>query len=272
MSNRASFIFLLSFLICLEAKSMSPKKTYEHTPDSLYLTFEDIYIKTTDSFDIHVWFMPSPPSLDNGKTIIIAGSDAGNMSNYLIHAYKLVLEGYTVVTFDYRGFGSSDSFDCTGKMLYYNEFVTDLNRVYAFTKEKKPNDRVGFWGFSMGTIIGTMAYNTSPFDFMLLDGLVTNPFITAIRLGKSKEQTFLLPDSADTYKLKTETLTCPILVFAGLQDEITTVKDAKSFCSYSKNRKLLKHKGNHLESMSIMSKKHLGDIYFKHSFNFLKKI
>src|ERR1700745_2483977 len=83
--------------------------------------------------------------------------------------------GFTVVMFDYRGFGESDSFAIDPKMLYYNEFATDLTSVIRFAKEKYPGNKTGVWAFSMGTIITTLACNTAHPDFIIGDGYVTSP-------------------------------------------------------------------------------------------------
>ena len=94
--------------------------------------------------------------------------------------------GFTVVMFDYRGFGESDSFNIDTKMLYYNEFATDLTAVIQFAKNKYPKNKTGVWAFSMGTIIATLATNYIQPVFIIGDGYVTNP--SAIKAFYAKKK------------------------------------------------------------------------------------
>ncbi|MCC6818265.1 MAG: alpha/beta fold hydrolase [Bacteroidia bacterium] len=265
-------LVLISQFNGFELKSMSPDKQYTLTPDSLGLSYKDLTIVTSDSVKIHSWLMTPPPSLDKHLTIIISGGDAGKMSNYVYQAYKLVLNGYTVITFDYRGFGSSDSFNINTEMLYYNQFAIDLSAIIQYSKKTFPLSKTGIFAFSMGTIIASIALQQDNIDFYIADGLVTNPFLIAVRLKLLKNKYIILPDSADKVKSYSGNILCPVLVFAGELDEITTVKDAKVFCEESKNRTLVTTGGDHQENINYLSKKEFGDLYFRKILKFLKKI
>lgn len=267
-----SLLGLICFFSFATISGMSPSKTYPYTPDSLGLSYQDLRIKTSDSLEIHAWLMLPAPVYDKRTTIIISGSDAGNMSGQIILAYKLVMQGYTVMTYDYRGFGSSDSsFKYNLNLLYCNEFAKDLEAVMQFARKKLPLNSMGLMSFSMGTAISVMAMQKEKVDFVIFDGLMYNPLTNAARISAHLSKTMYLPDSAENIAACYSKVSCPFLVFAGAKDQITTLSDAKIVCGMTNNRSLIEYEGGHIEAFEVLSKKELGDVFLKKVFKFLKK-
>lgn len=204
--------------------------------------------------------MPAPA--DDKKTcIVIAGGDAGNMSLYVYHASRLVMKGYTVLTFDYRGFGESSYFKMNMNFLYCNEFAEDLEKVLQFGKENMPGYKQGVWAFSMGTLISAIAWQKQKPDFIIAEGLLYNPFIVSVRLKLIKNKEMLLPEGADKIPALYAEITCKMLVISGNLDQICTTEDSKKVCNSGKGRKLVKFKGDHLQGMEYFTKKNYGDLY-----------
>lgn len=274
--SQVKFKHLSLWVICISIfqniHALSPDSLYRYTPDSLGLSYENIQITTEDSFKLHAWLMTPAPVYDKKTTLIISGGDAGNMGNYVYQSYLLVMQGYTVISYDYRGFGTSDSFKMKSDMLYYNEFVRDLKAVIAFSKSKMPTNKTGLLSYSMGTIISVIAVQNVTVDFMIMEGLVYNPLQVSARLQLQEKKLFYVPDSADKVKGYYNNILCPMLIFAGEKDHITSVGDAKMVCALTNNRQLAVYNGAHLEGLSILSKKMLGDLYLKRMLKFLKKI
>ena len=120
-------ICALTFLGAYHSFALKPSKTYEVIPDTLHRPFEKNTIITADGMHLRSWtFLPAKDA-DNKTTLVLAYADAGNMSWWVSYAAIMSQVGYTVVMFDYRGFGESDDFTVNPDMLYYNEFVTDLS-------------------------------------------------------------------------------------------------------------------------------------------------
>lgn len=269
MKSLLGFICLFSFA---SLYGMSPSKTYPYTPDSLGLSYQDLRIRTSDSLEIHAWLMLPAPVYDKRSTIILSGGDAGNMSSQIVLAYKLVMQGYTVMTYDYRGFGSSDtSFKYSKDLLYCNEFARDLIAVMQYAREKLPFNHLGLMSFSMGTAVSVMALQKEMAEFVIMDGLMYNPLTNAARISAHLNKTMYLPDSAETIAAYYSKITCPFLVFAGTKDQITTLSDARIVCGMTNNRSLIAYEGGHLEAFEVLSKKELGDVFLKKVFKFLKK-
>lgn len=57
------------------------------------------------------WLVPPlVGALNQHTTMVLAGTDSGNMSSFLFQARALAAAGYQVLLFDYRGFGHSQAF------------------------------------------------------------------------------------------------------------------------------------------------------------------
>ncbi len=78
---------------------------------------------TEDNYKLNSWIYEANPEKNKNKVIILSYPDAGNMSYFVYYAAILANAGYTVVTFNYRGFGKSDDFEIQQDYLYYTEFA-----------------------------------------------------------------------------------------------------------------------------------------------------
>jgi len=142
------------------------------------------------------------------------------MAYWLSLAYYLNYLNYDVWLFDYRGFGKSSDFEVKREMLFYYEYVIDLESVlkYVESGSKKPMYLIGY---SMGTIIINDYLNTHSdqrIRAVVYDGFVGNPYSFVERqkgYGKQVEipQNYYYPG---TYS------DIPILCINGLQDNVCT--------------------------------------------------
>ena len=261
-------IFLLLF-VSVQTFALKPSKKYEAIPDTLKIPFEKNDILTLDKVNLKSWtFLPTKEA-DNHTTLVFAYADAGNMSWWLMHATILAQSGFTVVMFDYRGFGESDSFAIDSKMLYYNEFATDLSTIIKFAKTKYPNNKTGIISFSMGTVIATLATQYCQPDFIIGEGYVTS--LVAIKsyyAKKSKE--IILPKGAESYEKTLKDLKQPILIFSGKKDEVTTLTAVKKLKTVKPQVTLVEFEGGHMEGFSVLAKDYPGSVYIEKIEHFLK--
>lgn len=252
---------------CLYA--LKPSRVYEAIPDTLHLPNEKNTITTDDNFHLKSWtFLPGKDA-DNKITLVMAYADAGNMSWWLTQAAIFSQLGYTVVLFDYRGFGESDPFTIDPKMLYYTEFANDLSAVIKFAKERYPKNKTGVWCFSMGTIITTLAAQTATPDFIIGDGYVTNPQNIKEYYAKSND-IINLPASATDYTKALSNIKIPMLVFSGSQDKVTTDVSVKTLKKVKPLLTVINFKGDHMHGFEVLSKDFPGSEYAKAIEKFLK--
>lgn len=113
------------------------------TPDELGLAWEEYFIESADGTIIRVWYLPS--ALDRGLVVQSQGA-SGIMPCYLFVPYLLVQNGWSVVVWDYRGFGGS-----TGEPDIA-EFGTDLQAVVDFGVNLTGHPAATLVGISLGSI------------------------------------------------------------------------------------------------------------------------
>ncbi|MFN7119905.1 MAG: alpha/beta hydrolase, partial [Saprospiraceae bacterium] len=108
---KAFITFILLSLFFQSGFSINPLRDYPRTPKDFNLIYQEIKLDTQDGYKLNSWTLK--PAAENQKnyTFILANSDAGNMSYLLPYAAMLVARGYSVILFDYRGFGHSSDFN-----------------------------------------------------------------------------------------------------------------------------------------------------------------
>jgi pimeloyl-ACP methyl ester carboxylesterase len=112
-------------------------------PAEAGLEYQEFRVPLDDSKGLRVWYLPAES--DRG-TVIYSMGDAGNMACYLFSADLLTRIGWSVVMYDYEGFGGSD-----GKASLY-ALSRDLRAVIDWTRNHTGRDQVTLMGMSLGSI------------------------------------------------------------------------------------------------------------------------
>jgi alpha-beta hydrolase superfamily lysophospholipase len=262
MKRICFFIFLT---ISIAAKSINPERGYKFTPDMRGFKYSEYQAKTIDNFIINIWEYQLADSIKTDRTIIMVGTDAGNMGYLIWQANALLQKGVRVISFDYRGFGNSSEFKINKDLLFYQEFGLDLDSVIRATREKYPKDKIGLYSMSMGTHVSLLA--KQKIDFLIAEGFYHNPQEVVDRIKINKGRTVLLPTNARTIKkLKNK---IPIMIFCADKDKTTTTEDAREF-SKKNNVTIVEFEGEHLSGMGILMKDEYGDEYARRIIVFLK--
>jgi len=81
-----------------------PSRGYPHTPADVGLAFERLKLTAADGAQLAAWFVPAPAA---SHTILFCHGNAGNISDRLDGVKRLQRLGYSVLIFDYRGYGDS---------------------------------------------------------------------------------------------------------------------------------------------------------------------
>lgn len=244
------YTFLIPFLFLIfcinNLYGLKPARSYKLTPDKVNLNYETHDLETPDECFIHTWKILPKPDIDRlNQTVIIAYGDAGNMGYTIPYAMRLIERGYTVIVFDYRAFGQSSDYDINENQSYYNEFATDMVTVLKWAKQQNPSHKINIWGFSMGTTIATLAYQTERFDLLIGEGFVTNPLRIQKRIKTLKDKDLVLPADASLFPQKLAQINIPIFFIAGTKDNITTLADSQAAVEGFDNRQLLAFEGGH---------------------------
>lgn len=261
-------VLVLLTNICFALK---PDTTYRITPDSMGLNYTEQIVKTSDNALLNTWVLNVSYERDNGTTIILNYGDGGNMSYWLGQAAIFNKIGYTVVLFDYRGFGHSSDFKIDPDQLYYNEFATDLMTIIKWTKQNIDYKKLGVLSFSMGTIMTTIALQTEKVDFFVGEGFIHDPVAIKERLFKLKQSKVILPENSESFVDLLPKINIPILVFSGTEDKVTTTEDSELIVAQKSNRELVTYKGNHLGGFGALSGEFYGQEYMNDVAGFIKK-
>jgi predicted alpha/beta hydrolase len=103
-----------------------------------------------------IWVTCFIPQQSNRKLMVIAPTACMAQDHYAFFASFLQEQGYTVITFDYRGMGRSAPVDLKGYRASMHQWaVQDIDAVILFAKKDFPNQEIIFTGHGIGgEIIG----------------------------------------------------------------------------------------------------------------------
>lgn len=141
---------VLTFLLCpsLTILALSPKRTYSKTPHDFRMTYEKLMIPSSGGASLHAWYFPS----DLGDQLMIISHDGvGNMGDYLERVRILINYGFSVVIYDYRGYGQSSDFRVNNLQYVYKEFYDDFDAVYNYCEDRFHHELIAYgWGIGAG--------------------------------------------------------------------------------------------------------------------------
>lgn len=272
---RTHIIFIVILGLSVNAIAINPDKNYNLTPDEIGWNYEELRIKTADGLELNTWIYAPNPEVDKNTVLILAPHDSGNMSYFVYHAATLANRGFTVATFDYRGFGKSSDFEINPRNIYYLEFSTDLAAVVNEISNRFSDKKVGVWGLSMGTTVASKAYPEikEKLDFIVGDGFVTDTAYIVDRY-KTRGKDLVLPEPALAYSKSVSQIEIPLLIFAASKDEITTTSDAlKLKEKLGKTSEVVEYEGEHLQGFQYkIDEKGFGVWYFEQLHDFISGI
>jgi pimeloyl-ACP methyl ester carboxylesterase len=261
---------LLGFLLFQTATAWAskPLAAWWAKPDTLGMNYQPLTLTTPDYVQLAAWLIaPAVGAPDQHTTMVLAGSDYGNMSYQLFQAKAMAAAGYQVMMFDYRGFGHSGAFAIDQSRLYYPEFATDLRTALAAARRRTPHQRVGILGYSMGTLLGTLVAATTKCDFLITDSYVADPQ-GIVAYFATKQKTVTLPADAATYAQVPPKVKCPWLLITGTEDLRSPLADSLAIARAARRRQrreVLAVKCDHLGAMEALT----NDVYTQKISSFL---
>ena len=269
MNRYVSLFFLFLTTFCF---ALNPVKEYVEHPANFDFKYEEIKLETEDGYSLNSWLCLPSKAVSNNTVLVVAYGDAGNMSYLLRQVDELVKNGFTILLFDYRGFGESQSFLMNEKQLYYDEFTIDLKSALEFASKRFKGSKIGLWTLSMGAIMGTLTADSNLFSFMVSEGFVSDPNVIVEKLKEYKDEVYLLPRSSSHYSEDLSKLSIPVLLFAGDRDGLTTVEESQRVAFLNPKSETVLFKGGHLQGFQALSGTFHGEKYIKSITNFVKKL
>lgn len=127
--------------------------------------------------------------------LLIAHGVAEHCGRYARMAEYFANRGYAVYGFDYRGHGKSEG--RRGFVEHFSYYMDDLRTFFKLICSRHPQNRVIFFGHSMGAIIGLAEsiYNPDEFSGLILSGtaIKVKPELPAAILALLKPLALFMP-------------------------------------------------------------------------------
>ena len=186
-------------------------------PGEVGIDYEQHLVVAPDGQALRLWYMPAPA--DRGWVIVSAGN-TGPMECYLFTARILTGLGWSVVMYDYEGFGGS------GGEPDLQTLRPSLETVLDWTLEQSGAKQVSLFGMSLGSIptIAVASDRPEQVNAVILDSPVAlaqeiERFGFLVR-GRSKEILAVL-DPWMVTEVAIAGMHQPMLVFIHEQDVVT---------------------------------------------------
>jgi hypothetical protein len=175
---------------------------------------EDVELATRDGLRLGAWFVPGrgdPPR----PAVLVANGNAGDRSDRAPLAEALARAGYSVLLFDYRGYGGNAGSPTEAGLL------DDARAADDHLRDRADVDgaRIAYFGESLGSgVVTALAVERSPFALIL-----RSPFTSFAEIGSHHYPWLpVAPLIRDRYPIAAQiaSVRAPVLVIAGEADDI----------------------------------------------------
>jgi pimeloyl-ACP methyl ester carboxylesterase len=112
-------------------------------PAEVGIEYEEVAVPAPDGQTLRVWYMPLA---DPRGVVVVSGGNSGSMACYLFTAMLLTYDGWSVVMYDYEGFGGSSG------VADLNTLRGDLEAVVDWAHTQTGSPHLSLFGMSLGTI------------------------------------------------------------------------------------------------------------------------
>ena len=241
------FMFLQSYFLYF------PSRYITMTPAVIGLSYENVYLKTSDKIKLHSWFIPA--NRPKGVVLFCHGN-AGNISHRIDSIRIFNQLGLSTFIFDYRGYGKSK-----GKLTEEGTYIDAETAWNYLVKVKKvsPSKLIIFGRSLGGSIASWLAKQHTP-GVLIIESTYTSvpdiasglyPYFPVRLLCRFRYST-------KDYLKKVK---CPVMIIHSRNDEIIPFSHGqKLFEAGEKPKEFLKIKGAHNEGFIISAKKYMQGI------------
>lgn len=256
-------LFSLTLVSCSSVFYHPTSKIYHHPEDYGY-KYENLKINSSSGVVLSAWHFPA----DKPKaTIIHLHGNAENISAHFTQLVWLVKEGYSLLEFDYRGYGKS-----TGKPSHEG-LIEDFVHVYDYVMENpefKNAGKIILYGQSIGgnIMINGLHRLRSPDRISLV--VIEGSFLNYTKLVRDKINELkplnliepLISESlTKNYRpldLDSIKMPSPLLVIHSREDDVVPFSNGETIAIMFNPEQFWKTKGGHLAfNFSKQNKKKL---------------
>jgi uncharacterized protein len=203
----------------------------------------ELFLETSDHEKINALFFQGPRS----EVILYCHGNAGSLENWQFVGEELQDAGYSVLIFDYRGYGKS-----SGK-ISEEGFYYDASACYEYLRERYQEDRIIIYGRSIGTGVAVDLCAKAKVKGLILEA----PYTSLVNLANEKFGFFFpgfyLRTRFDNLG-KINQIKCPLLLIHGTEDSLIPASESqKLFHSFNGEKKLFLVEGGGHNDLSSFS-------------------
>lgn len=232
----------LAFILTINCRNgfiYYPVKEIGKTPADIGLKYEKVSFKSADGISIYGWLVPS----DKQRGIILyCHGNGGNISYYLDIIPLFNMIGFSVLMFDYRGYGESEGHP-TEEGTYL-----DAEAAWNFLTIERGihSSRIIIWGRSLGgSIAAWLAQNRIP--AMLVIESSFNKLSDVAGYHSFYAAGFIYRDLYQSTNY-IKNVKCPVVVFHSPQDELVPFElGEKLFQNANEPKEFITISGSHNE-------------------------
>lgn len=130
------------------ALALSPSRTYKQRPEKYNMRVNELTVKAADGVSLRAWHFPATSGKD-APLVLISHDGQGNMADHLREVSAFLDLGFSVVTYDYRGYGESAEFEIDPAIAIYPHFTSDLEGMIDHVR-KTLAPSFNLYGFGIG--------------------------------------------------------------------------------------------------------------------------
>ncbi|MCB9883089.1 MAG: alpha/beta hydrolase [Planctomycetes bacterium] len=262
MTNLARRVFrwvgrlaILYAIVVLLAWGFQRKMIYVPAPGPVdvpygmtYQRIQDIAIPTADGETLRAWFWPG----EREATIVVFHGNAGHRGHRLPWITRLRDLGYTVLIFDYRGYGGS-----TGSPSEEGLYA-DGEAVLSWLKEHGIGEVI-YLGQSLGSGVAVeMASRHAPRG-LIVQGAFTSLVDVSATHYPFLPAHWLLSDRYENVD-KIGSLDCPILILHAEHDEVVPPELGEELARHARNAHFVTIEGATHNTMAEVGGTHYEDV------------
>lgn len=194
---------------------------------------EEVWFTAKDGTRLHGWYFPSSGT----ATVIYFHGNGGNITNIGWLGESLAKRGFSVLLFDYRGYGLS-----SGATLDEEDLYLDGQAAWEFVvnEKKAPPERVVLYGQSLGTAIAAETATRCKAGALILEsGFSSASSLAETALPWLPRFLHVLGRNRFESARKLGSLRIPVLVSHGEPDEVIPAKEGRALFSAATEPKQL---------------------------------
>jgi hypothetical protein len=201
------------------------------TPGVFGLTFRELRLAARDGTELHGWFLPAAPAQD---AVLVCHGNAGSIEDRIDLARAFLELGWSVLLFDYRGYGASAG--SPSEAGTYADAEAALEHLAH--GEGVPAERTVLYGESLGAGVAIELARRHPVAAVIAESAFTSladvgasvyPFLPVRWLARVRYEN----------RAKLAELALPILLVHSPDDEIVPVGHAHALFAAARGPKQL---------------------------------